>query len=90
MHQPIDGGDGSNGDGGGRWKRFRRVNRTERATYLILVVDPADRANGAIGRLSSDDIPERLVPHFALTVGFGTSTQFPGYAGISGIVGAPS
>ena len=54
------------------------------------VVDPADRANGAVEHLSSDDLPDALVPAFALTLGFGTSTQFPGYAGISGIVGAPS
>lgn len=89
MHQPID-GDGGNGGGNGRWKRFRRVNQRERTSYSLVVVDPADRANGAIEHLSSDDLPESLVPAFALTLGFGTSTQFPGYAGISGIVGAPS
>lgn len=87
MHQPID-GDGGNGNG--RWRRFRRVNKTDRVSYSLVVVDPADRANGAIEHLSSDDLPESLVSHFALTLGFGTSTQFSGYAGISGIVGAPS
>lgn len=82
MHQPID-GDGGNG---GRRKRMR----TQRTVYTIVVVDPADRAKGAESWLTSEDVPESLVPHFALTVAFGTSTQFPGYAGISGIVGAPS
>lgn len=91
MHQPID-GDGSNGSngGGGRWKRFRRVNRAERATYLILVVDPADRANGAVGYLSTDHVPDAMVQRFAVAILFGTSPRFEGLCGLAGIVGAPS
>lgn len=87
MHQPID-GDGSNGNG--RWRRFRRVNRVERASYLIPVVDPADRANGEVGYLSTDHVPDALVQRFAVAILFGTSPRFEGLCGLAGIVGAPS
>lgn len=89
MHQPID-GDGGNGGGNGRWRRFRRVNRVERASYLIPVADPADRANGAVGYLSTDHVPDALVQRFAVAILFGTSPRFEGLCGLAGIVGAPS